>query len=159
MTLIGSWCFAFNYILAETVQTLPGAPTGKELAEKCGAVSTMVCGVYMCFYTFPEWDRVVEDRVIDAGGDWGIIVVCSLALMTSQMIHAVNYFNLVKNAGAVSVGVLQSCRAISTFAISALLFCERQASQCFTVNRGISSVIVSGGILLYSNAKAKKPKR
>jgi len=71
-----------------------------------------------------------------------------------RQVHAVNYFNLVKNAGAVSVGVLGACRAISTFVISAVLFCERQSSQCFTVQRGMSSCIVSMGIVMYSSAKA-----
>ena len=156
LSLVGALCWGMNYVLAETIQKNPGAPKGRELAERCGASATFVCGIYMLLYTFPKWHELVTETILERNGDNNVIMLCAGMLLVSQSIHAVNYFNLVKTAGAVSVGVLNSFRAISTFAVSAYLFCDKQSSQCFTANRGISACIVSAGILLYSFTKSGK---
>jgi hypothetical protein len=55
-------------------------------------------------------------------------------------------------SSAVPVGVLNSVRAVSVFAVSSMLFCEHQVSQCYTARKGASTAIVIIGALGYSAA-------
>lgn len=43
---------------------------------------------------------------------------------------------------------------MSVFAVSSLLFCEHQASQCYTSRKGISTAIVIAGAFGYSISTA-----
>ena len=71
----------------------------------------------------------------------------------SNMVHMVAYFQVVRTSGAVTVGVLKASQAVGTFLVSAVFFCERQASQCFTLERGMATMIVCLGVVLYSFTK------
>ena len=48
---------------------------------------------------------------------------------------------------------------MSTFVVSAYLFCGEQESQCFTLERGIATLLVSMGVVIYSFSKKKKSKK
>lgn len=46
------------------------------------------------------------------------------------------------SSGAVTTGIMQSLRAVCVFAISSVLYCSHQESQCFDTRRGIATLIV-----------------
>lgn len=71
----------------------------------------------------------------------------------SQLLHTLTYFQLLRDKGAVATGLLQSLRACLVFALSAALYCRTQASQCYTVYRGFSTLLVACGIFYYSVSK------
>jgi len=85
-----------------------------------------------------------------------IAVALHVALLISIVAHNITYFFLVGQTGAVSTGIIQALRAVSVFAISSLLFCDIQESQCFNGYKGVSSFIVIGGTLLFGWATAQR---
>ena len=58
-------------------------------------------------------------------------------------------------AGPVMLGLLQACKSIAIFILSALLFCSQQASQCYTTEKTVATVLVVAGVTLYSVSKPK----
>ena len=58
----------------------------------------------------------------------------------------------------VSTGVFQALRAVLVFWFSGKLFCDLESSQCFTLSKGISVVVVSLGVVAYS-LSSKTPVR
>ena len=70
----------------------------------------------------------------------------------------ISYFYMVKNAGAVSVGVLKASQAIGIFLVSAHEFCDKQLSQCFTYERAFACMVVCAGVVIYSVSKTRRRK-
>ena len=69
-----------------------------------------------------------------------------------------------QSATAVTTAIMQAARAVGVFVASALLLCSNsralqivpalaQESQCFTFVRGIATVLVCAGILVYAQGK------
>ena len=110
----------------------------------------------MVLHTVPQWHKLVTVPVAAAGGNLGTILFSMSILVVSSCGHMVAFFWIVKNSGAVSVGVMKSLQAVGTFVVSALLFCERQQSQCFTPERGVATMLVSVGVVVYSWSKVNK---
>ncbi|GMH69688.1 hypothetical protein TL16_g05220 [Triparma laevis f. inornata] len=108
----------------------------------------------MLFWTIPRWERLVTEPVRKSGGSESVIFTCLFCSIFLHMLHMVNYFYIVRKSGSISVGVLKACQAIGTFALSAYSFCEMQESQCFTFERGMATVVVCFGVVLYSYSKA-----
>ena len=108
ITMLSSWLFALNYICAETIQAFKNAPSSKFLCEKIGLYDLLLCLVYMLFHTLPNWERLVTLPVKAAGGDPVVILPYMILAILSAMVHMVTYFWIVKNSGAVSVGVMKS---------------------------------------------------
>lgn len=73
----------------------------------------------------------------------------------SQLAHGLTYFMMLGSSGAVTTGIMQSLRAVCVFAISSLLYCSHQESQCFDTRRGVATLIVVSGVMFYSWAKSQ----
>jgi hypothetical protein len=112
----------------------------------------------MTFHTVPNWDALVTQPVKEAGGSEEVIFLCLAAAIFFHALHMISYFHMVKNAGAVSVGVLKSGQAIGIFAVSAWAFCGMQESQCATRGRAVACGIVCGGVVMYSWTKTRRGK-
>jgi hypothetical protein len=155
ITTMASWFFAFNYICAETMHSFKSAPSSKFVCEKIGLYDLLLSLVYMAFYTLPNWHTLVSEPVAKAEGDPLHLLLIGAFSVVSASCHMVSYWWIIKNSGAVTVGVVKSLQAISAFAVSAFLFCEQQSSQCYTQERGMSTILVCAGVTAFSWNKSK----
>ncbi|GMI35158.1 hypothetical protein TeGR_g132, partial [Tetraparma gracilis] len=153
VTMIASWVFALNYICAEVIQRFKNAPSSKFLCEKIGLFDLLLCLFCMLVHTVPNWQKLVSAPVKAAEGNPLTILLCMALAIASTAGHMIAYFWIVKNSGAVTVGVMKSMQAVATFGISSALFCSQQSSQCFTLERGIATMLVSVGVAIYSWTK------
>ncbi len=159
VTLCAAWLYAANYILAEVVQTFKNAPNSQELCRRIGLSSTLISAVYIVLYTVPKWAEKVTMPVREAGGDQNRIFFILILTVFFHAIHMLSYFYIVKHSGAVKLGVLKATQAVSTFGVSAVAFCDRQESQCFTMERGIATIIVGAAVVMYSYSSVLKKKK
>jgi len=79
-----------------------------------------------------------------------------LCLILSSFGHSFAYYYLLSYVGAVSTGILQALRAISVFILSAYYFCSVDLSQCFTMWKGLSTLLVVSGVIGFSFATTFK---
>lgn len=70
------------------------------------------------------------------------ILTALVGYTLSQLAHGLTYFLMLSSSGAVTTGIMQSLRAVCVFAISSVLYCSHQESQCFDTRRGIATLIV-----------------
>lgn len=70
------------------------------------------------------------------------ILTALVGYTLSQLAHGLTYFLMLGSSGAVTTGIMQSLRAVCVFAISSVLYCSHQESQCFDTRRGIATLIV-----------------
>lgn len=154
-TFIGAGFYGTTYVTGEFTLNLPEHPTPRELCIKVGTTCVGIIAVYMTFYVFPNWNEIVMTPIKEAQGDSSTIVLGLLLYTISQLAHGFTYFMMLRSIGAVSTGVMQSLRAVLVFALSSMVFCSRQESQCFDLRRGISTMFVVVGVLYYSWAKSQ----
>jgi len=154
-TLLGSFFHSLCYVLGETAGKLPDPPSPKKICSFVGTANSVLLVFYFAAYTIPKWDELVAQKVQAVGGHQSDIIFGLLVIWISQLLHSITYFQLLSSSGAVSTGLMQSIRATLVFGLSSFLYCGRQASQCYTVSRGIATLLVAVGITYYTNAKKK----
>lgn len=133
----------------------PERPSPRSLCVRVGTSCIGILSVYMVLYTIPRWNELVSDNIKARGGNLHVIFFSFVWLVISQLAHALTYFMLLGSVGAISTGILQSLRAILVFAFSSLLFCEVQESQCYTLKRGLATLVVVAGVIYYSLSKGR----
>ena len=79
-------------------------------------------------------------------------VIGFLALILIDAVHAVCFFTLLKNLGAVASALLKGVQAIVVVALSAMFYCPTEKSQCLTWIKAISAIIVLSGVTGYGFA-------
>jgi len=154
LTLTSTMMFSFNYVLSENILTAPQAPFPTQLQTYTGTICAILVTTYLGFWTLPNFGSVVVDKVAENGGSWPVIVFVYIILILSAFGHSVTFYHLMGSIGAVSTGILQSLRAVSVFAMSALFFCDSHENQCFNQYKGVSTILVVVGILLFSKVSA-----
>lgn len=159
LTLFSTMMFSFFYVLTENILTGPNAPTPHQLQATSGTLSASFVTLYLCIWTIPNFRDIVITRVTEQDGSWPAIVIVYAILVLSAFLHSVTFFQLLGSVGAVSTGILQSLRAISVFAISAILFCDSHKNQCFNEYKGLSTALVVLGILYFSKVSAQLSKK
>ena len=156
VTLISTMSYAATYIINEaTLVRKDGAPSPTTLCAQTGESGMLVVGTYLLLYTIPNWDSLVRDPMYEASGSPYIVLFCLLLMFFSAYVHMWSYFILVKSAGAVATGVLQALRSVGVFIVSSTLFCKYHSGQCFTSEKGISTVLVVLGVVAFSVASAR----
>lgn len=155
LTLFGSIIYAGNYTLLEVCSHALESPSPRVLAPRIGTGAATALALYVCIFTLPSWDSVYAAPVAKAGGASSSILAGYVVITVSSLAHSVSYFGLLGRVGAVSVGVLQSLRAVAVFLLSAVLFCASQESQCLSLERSVACVTVAGGVILYAYSKAE----
>ena len=69
LTALGTLFYAFEYVLCERLFTQYKQPVdSKQLCLYTGMWGMLFTLVWMCVYTFPNWERIVTQEVRDAGG-------------------------------------------------------------------------------------------
>lgn len=134
-------------------------PSGLELSLYTGGTCLLLFGAYVVTHTLPHWDELVTASIARHHGDTTIIMEEYLYLTIASFFHAISHYDIVATVGAVPVGVLNAIRAVSVFAASAKLFCRRQASQCYSGRKGVSTAVVVVGAIGYSLASAIAKRR
>lgn len=134
---------------------------GSELLFRCRPVSPfsfcvkmgVFCGaftlVYMAVYTFPSWDGMINQEVIEKGGSWLIIWLILALLVAGSFGNGVTYFILINEAGSLVTGVLMIAKSILVFIASAMLFCDQHVEQCFTFSKALSSSVIIAGVVMF----------
>jgi hypothetical protein len=79
-----------------------------------------------------------------------VIITSFILLILINFIHAFCFFHLLGSVGATTTGVLKGAQTVLVFILSHFAFCSVQISQCFTVQKGISVIVVVLGVLGYS---------
>ena len=121
-----------------------------ELCVNTGLYCGLFTVVYIIIYVFPNWDELVVSQVEISHGNWNTIAVLFLSLCILSLGHSITYFETINYVGGISTGIIQSLRAVFVFFISSYFFCDSHAEQCFTFWKGLASLIVILGIIMFS---------
>ena len=70
-------------------------------------------------------------------------------LVLVDTIHAASFFTLLKNIGAVASALLKGLQMVIVIALSAFFFCSKESSQCLTVSKVLSALLVLSGVICY----------
>lgn len=144
------------YALAECLMSDAHPPKPAVVATYVGLGVTGTLGSFILFAVVPHWDEVASSVALANILSWGGIILCFLAMMISALCHAIVYYSLLPAVGAATVGLLNAGRAVGVFVFSGIVFCSWQTVQCFTWARGVATVVVIGGIVVFTYGKALK---
>ena len=124
--------------------------TPEYLGSRIGIYGFLYASLYLVKYTIPDWHHLVSLPMEQMQASPVSVLEAYLFLIGITCIHSLAYFGLIKTIGATATGVLQALRAIFVFILSSLLFCSLDAHQCFTLTKGLASILVVFGVFLYS---------
>jgi len=144
------------YALAECLMSDAHPPKPAVVATYVGLGVTGTLGSFILVAVVPHWDEVASSVALANVLSWGGIILCFLAMMISALCHAIVYYSLLPAVGAATVGLLNAGRAVGVFVFSGIVFCSWQTVQCFTWARGVATVVVIGGIVVFTYGKALK---
>lgn len=167
-SLFGTILFAGSYILGDYLQTNANI-SPRDICIRVGSYYTLAIMIYILIYTVPNFKILVYDKVIQSNGKLSMILFVYILTVISQTIHGFAFFSCLGNVGAVSTGTVSGLRAIIVFFLSSYLFCSykiflyfinlyrRQASQCLTIYKEISSFMVLSGVgyYIYESSRTK----
>ena len=144
------------YALSEVLMSGPQAPPPALAASYVGCGITAVLGLYVLAVLPARWAEQAA-RVRAAGLlSWPAVLACLALMMGSALAHSVVYYSLLPAVGAAAVGLLSAGRAVGVFLASGLLFCRFAPQQCFSLARAVTTVVVIGGIVLFTRGKAQQ---
>jgi hypothetical protein len=157
-SLASAMTYGAVYVLAEVLMAGPSAPESGQVATRVGLGISTILSVWVAVYTLPNFSavlaRVAEEDLLS----WPAILLCYITMAGSAVLHSISYYELMGTLGGVGAGLLQAARAVGVFVVAGFLFCDRQESQCYTRARAIATVLVVGGVLVYSYGKQEKKK-
>lgn len=52
--------------------------------------------------------------------------------------------------------MIQALRAVGVFLLSHYFYCEMDEAQCFTMEKGLSTAVVMGGVIWFALSKRSK---
>jgi drug/metabolite transporter (DMT)-like permease len=151
-TLVQTFLFATNYVSVEHVLKQDDAPNKEKLQMQVGVTATILVVAYILIFASQNMDQLFYQKIKQNNGDYFHIGIYYILLTASGFLHSWTYYIMLGSVGSISTGLSQSIRAISVFLFSSLFFCEVNEAQCITLWKGISSIIVVGGVLFYSTA-------
>ena len=111
----------------------------------------------MFFYSLPHLQSNLI-RPMEVQGELSVpsVALLYIVLVASSYFHNDSYFEMVSSIGAVQTGLLNAIRAVLVFGLSNLAFCSRDSHQCYSAAKGIATLLVVTGILLFSYGKSKQ---
>ena len=156
MIMVGSMFHSLYYIVSESILKDDDPIAPEFLGTFQGLFGTAVFGMWQLVYTFPRWNTLISDEIAAHNGDFSIIAVTYVGLVVVNFVHGVCFFHMLKMVGSTTTGVLKGVISVLVFIISHFAFCSLQKSQCFTISKGLSLVVVVLGVACYSIYKAEK---
>ena len=163
MILVGSVSHALTWVLVEMLLHEEDPVLPEAVSALMGFAGVTVFGLWQLVYTLPRADALVFDVIAEHGGDTGVIWTSYVALTLASLVHAVTFYHLVGGIGCVTAGVMKGCQATAVFVFSHMFFCAAHASQCFSIGKAWSLVLVVAGTATYvistGNAKQQEEEK
>ncbi|KAL8273513.1 hypothetical protein Esti_002579 [Eimeria stiedai] len=125
--------------------------TGLNLVFMMGVISSLSLLLWTCVWTLPQQlDALVLSRVRAQGGDLKTISLLLSLLLLCGALHSATMWYIILRLGAVTSGALKGCKAAAVIALSHILFCSVQETQCVDLRKGVAAVVCIGGVVLHS---------
>ncbi|CAG8516961.1 4580_t:CDS:2 [Paraglomus brasilianum] len=159
LAMISTFGYACIYVISDRIlsERVPNTtpPSPEKTCFIIGSCSTVLCTIYILFYTIPNWDTLVVEKMKAREPHASTVVILTIFafLVFASLLHNLAYYWLVKHTGNVSTGILNSLRAIVIFILSHWLFCNQDHAQCFNYWKGVSVVVVVGCVVSFSLSK------
>eukprot|EP00033_Pygsuia_biforma_P003032 GCRY01003334.1.p1 GENE.GCRY01003334.1~~GCRY01003334.1.p1 ORF type:complete len:352 (-),score=42.37 GCRY01003334.1:245-1300(-) len=141
-----------EHLIARSSLKIPSV----RLSAHVGAWSCLMLALWLGVYTAPRWHSAISHPVEKADSSFGYIIFLFALKGIVDFIHTGCFYFSLGQIGAIATGVIKGATAVSVFIASAVFFCSREDSQCFTPLKGGSLAMVVCGVVLYSWAKGKK---
>lgn len=126
----------------------------------CAVIGRTACVFllpWMLFHSFPHLQTgLLTPMAVQGELTPSTLILLYLILIASSYLHNESYFVMVSSIGAVQTGLLNAIRAICVFGLSSAFFCQRDAQQCYSMAKGIATLLVVHGILLFSWGKHRQ---
>mmetsp|Transcript_11722 Transcript_11722/g.19093 ORF Transcript_11722/g.19093 Transcript_11722/m.19093 type:complete len:344 (-) Transcript_11722:743-1774(-) len=151
-TILHAGAFVYNERVIKGMGVSPF-----HLCSQIGKVEVCILLVYnfvlICLYG-PTY--LYLEGVNDAGSTVSSVIWSYLGLIMTNMVHALAFFSMLGQLGAVSTGILKSVLAVSVFSFAAIFYCSIDASQCLTPFKAASMVIVIFGSFTFVLASKQR---
>ena len=151
MIMVGSMFHSLSYIVSESILKSDHAISPEFLGSILGIAGCIVFGTWELAYTLPRFQKLIIDEIAAHNGDDTTIIFTYFTLSVVNCIHSVCLFHTIKNVGSTTTGIFKGVISVLVFIISHFAFCSIQQSQCFTIAKGLSLVVVVIGVLMYSS--------
>eukprot|EP00920_Eleutheroschizon_duboscqi_P005235 GHVT01012050.1.p1 GENE.GHVT01012050.1~~GHVT01012050.1.p1 ORF type:complete len:279 (+),score=-4.19 GHVT01012050.1:202-1038(+) len=139
-----------SYVYNEKFMNGSDAIEGPNLVCMTGIISSVLLTIWTMVWTVPQYESLFLEPIARQGGSLTIVVLCWAALLVCAIIRSATLWFLLKNAGAVTTGMLKGIRAAIVFVCSHFFFCHLQESQCLSPLKATSAIVCVAGVLLYS---------
>ena len=156
MIIIGAGFHSLSYIIAESILKDTDAIAPEVLGSSMGLFGCIIFGCWQIFYTLPRFQRLIIDEIAAHNGNYNIIIITYICLITVNFIHGICFFYMLKIVGSTTTGILKGIQSVLVFIISHFAFCGLQESQCFTVAKGLALIVVVLGVFCYSSYKLEE---
>mmetsp|Transcript_13625 Transcript_13625/g.26310 ORF Transcript_13625/g.26310 Transcript_13625/m.26310 type:complete len:347 (-) Transcript_13625:127-1167(-) len=144
-TVLHAAAYVFNERVIKTHNVSPFV-----LCSQMGAVEASLLAIYnLGLITVYGSDFLYLDSIRATGTSSSDVAIGYLALMFMDSLHALSFFAMLGQLGAVTTGVLKSLLAVSVFSFAAIFFCDKEATQCFSVMKAASLLVVLFGSAAY----------
>ncbi|KAI8885829.1 hypothetical protein K501DRAFT_245305 [Backusella circina FSU 941] len=157
MTLGGTFFYSCVYVYSDYImsQQVP-APLPARVCAYTGLYTSFISLVWIGIYTLPRFDSFVHLRP-----DTSVVSVLGMYLLVilSNGCHSWNYYELIEQTGSVATGILQGLRAVLIYIISDAWYCSSDSAQCFTMYKGLGSIMVIGCVLLFTVGRQNTEKK
>jgi len=77
-------------------------------------------------------------------------------MLLTDAIHSAAFFSMLKQIGAVGSALLKGIQSVAVVALSAIVFCPREETQCLTPLKAMSALLVLSGMIVYAVGSAEK---
>ncbi|CAE7480314.1 unnamed protein product [Symbiodinium natans] len=143
-TILHATCHVLSEMLSVRGSRIPAHLN----ASIQGLTGCAVVGVWQLAFTASHWQRISEPME-EIGTSWlqASLLLSSVAL--GNFVHAGTFFYLLTRVGAVSTGMAKALQGVVVFALSHVLYCRQDESQCFSLAKGLSLLIVTAGVVSY----------
>ncbi|KAL8451327.1 hypothetical protein Emed_002055 [Eimeria media] len=111
-------------------------------------ISSLILIMWTCVWTLPQLDALVLSRVRAQGGDLKTISLLLSLLLLCGALHSATMWYIILRLGAVTSGALKGCKAAAVIALSHILFCSVQETQCVDLRKGVAAVVCIGALPL-----------
>ena len=147
-TLIGCFAYATEYVyLEEALGMFPQRLVLYKLGKYCFRFFALL------FITIglPHHQAWIENQIAAHHGRPEVVVLLYTLLVPCSFLKNYAWMGVIQTDGAVTTGLMQGCRSCLTFLMSSLLFCSPEnPNQCFTNTKGMATVLVVTGTIVYS---------
>merc|ERR1712097_61337 len=92
-------------------------------------------------------------QIIEHGSTPSRVAQIYVGLVLVNAVHALAFFTMLSDIGAVGSALMKGVQAVSVFTLSATFFCNYESSQCFSPLKATSMGVVLVGTSCYSIAK------